>query len=39
MYFYTTMLYLRYKNNFSHVRDHGNDDNEATSQFLLEQRL
>jgi len=38
MYCYTT-LYIQYKNNFSHVRDHDNDDDEATSRFLLEQRL
>jgi len=40
MYFYTTMLYIQYKNNLSHVRVHDNDDDdEAASQFLLEQRL
>jgi len=39
MYFYTTTLYIQYKNNFSHVRGHGNDDDEASSQFLFEQRL
>ena len=26
MYFYTITLYMQYKNNFSHVGDHDNDD-------------
>jgi len=31
MYLYTTTLYIQYNNNFSHVRDHNIDDDEATS--------
>jgi len=39
MYFYTTTLYIQYKNNFSHARVHDNDDDEAPSQFQLEPPL